>query len=128
MLRASPARTPPRRAKKGPATFAMDPHIKWSPQQEINYHDYSPLRGKYFLSTTLLDYILQRCLPEDLSDSILVSGTDSNIIFFKTNLSKLKGKKGEERDSLKITAVIVQYISNEIYYQDLRENQVIRYA
>jgi hypothetical protein len=49
----------------------------------------------------LLDYILQRSLPEDLSDSILVSGTDSNIIFFKTNLSKLKGKKGNERDTAK---------------------------
>ena len=113
-----PVPTPkPRGARRSsanlPPPFANDPVrgplIPIPPNEEIE-----KLNGDCYLSTGLLDFVLQRCLPT-LPDDVLIGSSNSLSWFESMNQKSDKNHKGYDPEGAKILRRKYQYYSLRSY-------------
>lgn len=64
-----------------PTPFANDP-VR-GPSLTVPQEDIEALNGPNFLTTALLDYLIQKAAPRDLSDNVLI-GSSNSMSFFQT--------------------------------------------
>jgi hypothetical protein len=84
------------RGKKGYISFAEDPHRLRCLPIPIGTTQWVPLSGLNHLSTTLIDYLLQRSLPENISDNVLVGSSDA-FNFFKHHIKLLESTETKDK-------------------------------
>ena len=76
-ISATPPPSPPRRARSGPIPFLNDPHPARSSPLNVTEDEWMPLGRAAHLSTALIDYLLQRSLPEELPGTTIVGSSNA---------------------------------------------------
>jgi hypothetical protein len=66
-----------RRARNGPIPFLCDPHQLRGPPLDVIEDEFLPLGRPAFLSTSLIDYLLQRSLPMSLPADVLIGSSNA---------------------------------------------------
>jgi hypothetical protein len=93
--------SPPRRVRNGPIPFLNDPHASRGPILFVSETEIMPLGHATHLSTSLIDFLLQKSLPVNLSDKLLIGS--SNALPYIQHYNKLhKDNNGEERTCRKM--------------------------
>jgi MULE transposase domain/Ulp1 protease family, C-terminal catalytic domain len=78
------SRTTP--SRNAPCIFLDEP--MWSAPVELAECQFASLKGEGWLTTTFTNYLIQRCLPQDLSETLLIPSSDANTYMVQM-LSKL---------------------------------------
>jgi Ulp1 protease family, C-terminal catalytic domain len=86
----SPNPTPPK-----PVPFADDP-FRGLPLS-LHGEDVEALSGPHYLSTTLVDFVLQRGLPQNLPNEVLVASSNSMIFFRQMNANRNESPFSQKR-------------------------------
>ena len=76
-ISATPPPSPPRRVRSGPIPFLNDPHPARSCPLNVIKDEWMPLGRAAHLSTALIDYLLQRSLPEELPGTTIVGSSNA---------------------------------------------------
>jgi hypothetical protein len=98
------SRKPPtdKNPKGKPTPFAHDPFREHP--LDISPEDYEALDGRNFLSTQLIDYIIQRAMPTDLPDHILIGSSSAQRFFQMMNDMKVDSTNPRDAKTAKTRA------------------------
>jgi hypothetical protein len=108
------SRTSRRSTGNSPPPFANDP-LRGPTLPLPSQHDIEQLNGKHFLSTSLLDYLLQCSLPSNIPDNILIGSSNSLSWFEAMNVKSDKSSAGYDAEGAQILRRKYQFYSLRAY-------------
>jgi hypothetical protein len=94
--------SPPRRVRNGPIPFLNDPHPARGPILFVSETESMPLGHATHLSTSLIDFLLQKSLPVNLSDKVLIGSSNALPYIQHYNQLHKNNNNGEERTCRKM--------------------------